>query len=269
MLPAGVQRRMVAMNAVHTQGIVLKYTNTNESDRMLTVFSPSLGKISVLARGCRKPKSKFLSAAAQFSYSDLVLLTYRDLYILSQAEVINLFYDLRRDPDRLAYANYLAELAEEAANAGEENSLLFALLLKALSYLSYGENHPADVTAAFELKYLDICGFRPELDRCIRCLDALSGRLAFDVHLGGVLCGPCGGGAAPYPVSGNTLQAMEQILAKDIGMAVSPHPEQTRAELEEILPEFISVKLDKRFRGRDYLDVLLGLGKKQNLRHPT
>lgn len=253
------------MNAVHTQGIVLKYTNINESDRMLTVFSPSLGKISVLARGCRKPKSKFLSAAAQFSYSDLVLLTYRDLYILSQADGINLFYDLRSDPDRLAYGNYLAELAEEAANPGEQNPPLFALLLQALSHLSYGGHHPADITAAFEMKYLDICGFRPELYHCLRCQGSLAGKSAFDVHLGGVLCGTCSVESAALPVSADSVQCMREMLAQEMGLGCKVLRAETRSQLEEILPTFISVKLDKRFRGRDYLDVLLGRDKKQNL----
>ena len=44
------------------QRVVLRYTNFNEADRMLTLFSPELGKISVLARGCRKAKSRFLAA---------------------------------------------------------------------------------------------------------------------------------------------------------------------------------------------------------------
>ncbi len=246
------------MNSIHTQGVVLRYTNTNESDRMLTVFSPELGKLSILAKGCRKQKSRFLSAVQLFCYSEFVLLKVRDLYILSQADVQNTFFDLRCDLERLAYGTYILNLAEEAVNAGEGSYRLFALLLETLSYLSYGDIKASDVTSVFELKFVEIVGFKPELDHCALCDCAPTHEVSFSINHGGIVCSACMNNAHAYPIHADTLQIMRHVLAMKMeGIQTLKFYPEARTQMQQILPNFISEKLDKRFKSREYLDELL------------
>ena len=103
------------MNLVRTQGVVLRYENRREADRLLTVLSPDLGRILVYARGCRKQSSRFLAFSQLFCYGEIIIKPYRDIYILNQAEVKNSYFNIRNDVDRLACATYAANLAEAAA----------------------------------------------------------------------------------------------------------------------------------------------------------
>ena len=87
-----------------TQGVVLRYTNFREADRMITLLSPDLGKISVMARGCRKPKSRFLTATELFCYGDYVLYRKGDFHIMTQANIHDSFYEIRNDIEKLSYS---------------------------------------------------------------------------------------------------------------------------------------------------------------------
>ena len=143
------------MKTVRTQGVVLRYTNFKEADRMLTVFSPERGKMQVLARGCRKPKSRLLAASQLFCYADYMFVRSKEIYVLTQADIRNSFYDIRNDVERLAYGTHILYLTEEAVNYEEGNFRLFYMLLQALAYLAYGDINPEDVVHVFELKLTD------------------------------------------------------------------------------------------------------------------
>jgi len=262
------------MKAVKTQGVVLRYTNINESDRILTVFSPELGKIPVMSRGCRRPKSRFLASSQLFCYSEFVLTRYRDLMIMTQAEVKTAFFDIRNDLERFAYASYILNIVDEAVNPGEENYHLFALLLKTLSYLSFSDIQPEDITAVFELKLMELIGYRPELETCVLCgtlpetvvkpryqgqTQAQSGSL-FSVFHGGIVCRACATDAGRvFPFTPESLSCMKHILDMDVDggdirdIQFSPG---IREQLHVMLPVFVSEKLDKHFKSRDYIDSL-------------
>jgi DNA repair protein RecO (recombination protein O) len=243
------------MKLIRTQGVVLRYINRNEADRLLILLSPELGKIMVLARGCRKPKSRFLAASQLFCYADLILQPYRDIYIMNQAEVKNSYFDIRNDLDRLSYATYIVNLTEEAATTGESNFPLFRLLLQGLTFISYGDRDPSELNLIYELKLMDLMGYRPVLDSCIRCGDSPTGRLSFSVEYGGTLCGNCSASDADgIPIDQGTANVMEAILETNIEKSshilLSP---QEKVQMDKILPSYIERKLDKRIKSRDFL----------------
>ena len=87
---------------VKTKGIVLAETNFSEADKMLTILTPDLGKISCVAKGARRLHNKLMSTSQVFAFSDLVL--YRgngETYYINSAELIDAFYPLRVDYDKL------------------------------------------------------------------------------------------------------------------------------------------------------------------------
>lgn len=72
-------------------GIVLKEMPLGEADKLLTVFSREQGRISVVAKGAKKPGSRFLAAASAFAYSDMELVKGRSMYVLRNANIISPF----------------------------------------------------------------------------------------------------------------------------------------------------------------------------------
>ncbi|MDN5277108.1 MAG: repair protein RecO [Clostridiales bacterium] len=247
------------MNIVRTEGVVLRYTNFKEADRMLTVFSPDRGKMQVLARGCRKPSSRLLAASQVFCYADYVFIKSKEIYIATQAEVKNSFYNIRNDVERLAYGTYILNLTEEAVNYEEGNFRLFYMLLHTLSHLAYGEVSPEDITHIFELKLIDVLGYRPVLDRCLVCGEKPeSNPLFFSASQGGIICPQCNNDIKDgYTIHRSTLQTMRYILDVDIrrlgGLKFSQF---VRDELDSILSYYLSHRLEKSIKARQFINQL-------------
>ena len=131
------------MPSVTTQGIVLRFANYREHDRMLTILSPDYGRIDALSRGCRRPKSPLLPVSELFVSGEFVLYQSHDHFTLTSCALADSFYPLRLEPYRLTCASYMAALCQAAVQPGQESSGLYALLLKALYYLTYNADADA------------------------------------------------------------------------------------------------------------------------------
>jgi DNA repair protein RecO (recombination protein O) len=127
------------MGVTKTQGIVLKYTNLGEADKILTILTRSKGKIKAVAKGSRKPKSSLLASSELFAFSEFVLYKGSNLYHISQAETRETFYNLRNDLLRLSYGVFFVEMADSVSEEELYNERLFLLLAKVLYYLAEGE----------------------------------------------------------------------------------------------------------------------------------
>ncbi len=183
--------------SVQTQAIVLRHVNYRDNDRMLSLFSPTLGRIDAIARGCRKTKSALSGATELFCAGDYQFHQNKDRYTLTGCAIRESYYPLREDYERLVYGVYLLGLCEATVQPGEEHPALFAHLLEALARLAYGapEQSPAALTTAFLLRFAEDQGYRPQLDHCVHCGAALRAEdpARFDALAGGVLCAACGG----------------------------------------------------------------------------
>lgn len=243
MTKVGGSRILRFMNLVRTHGVVLRAKNRNEADRLLTVLSPELGKILVLSKGCRKPKSRYLAFSQLFCYGELIMQPYREIYILNQAEVKSSFYDIRNDMDRLYCATYIANLTEEVATIGEDNAPLFALLLQGLSYLSYGNRNPLETTLIYELKLMELTGYKPNV--------TISPALA---KLGG---GKRGVFDENISIHIETAEIIQEVLESDHNQAQEiSMSEKVRQELNKVLPIYIRQKLDLKILTRSFLDLI-------------
>jgi DNA repair protein RecO (recombination protein O) len=247
------------MSIVRTQGVVLRYTNFKEADRMLTIFSPDKGKMQVLARGCRKPKSRILAASQLFCYGDYIFYKTKELYIMTQTQVKDSFFDIRTDMGKLAYGSYILNLTEEAVNYEERNYRLFYLLLQSLTYLSYGDMEPQDITHVFELKLIDLLGYRPVLEKCIIC-DRVpeNNPIFFDISQGGIICSKCNSANKyGYNIHMSTLQTMRYILDMDMRrLGILKFSNLVRNELNQVLANYLSQRLEKSVRSRKFIEQL-------------
>lgn len=201
------------MPSVSTHAIVLRHVNYRDNDRMLTLFSPTMGRIDVIARGCRKQKSSLCGCTEVFCTGEYQLYQNRDRYTLTGCAIRESYYPLREEYDRLVHGAYMLNLCEAAIQPGEECADLFTCLLGALARLAYGEpGQPLEaLTAAFLLQFAQGQGYKPELNRCVQCgqVQAVGLPVRFDPLAGGILCLRCGGSA--LLVQPETLQFLRAI----------------------------------------------------------
>lgn len=140
------------MPAIATPGIVLRFANYRDHDRMLTLLSPRLGRVDLLSRGCRRPKSPLMPASELFVSGEFVLFQKNERAVLTSCALEDTFYPLRLDPYRLTCASYMAGLCAAAVQPGQAAEDLYALLLKGLYYLAYDSDADAlETTTAFML----------------------------------------------------------------------------------------------------------------------
>jgi DNA repair protein RecO (recombination protein O) len=183
------------MTFVSTDAIVLHVQDYLESSRIVRLATRELGVQSVLARGARRPRSRFGPSLDLFAtgVAQFTLKPGRELSNLSGFDLTRSRMGLAADLDRFAGASALAELALRFAHADPHDDA-FDVLGRALDEIA--ESPPGSSTdhgLAGAWRYVAALGFAPTLDRCCSCaVDLpLDRPAAFSHHGGGVVCGQC------------------------------------------------------------------------------
>jgi len=183
----------------HTEAIVVRRRDQGEADRVLTLCTPQ-GKLSVIAKGVRKVRSRKAGHLELFTHARLVLARSRSSWdVVSQAETVEPHAVLRGDLTRGTYARYVAELYDRFVAEGEGGEPLFDLLRRTLGYLCEAEpgRETALLMRAYEQRLLSLVGFRPEWGRCVgdgcgRPLEPKGDEpFGLDPERGGALCPAC------------------------------------------------------------------------------
>ena len=210
------------MAQIVTHAIVLRRVNYRENDRMVTLFSPTMGRVDALCRGCRRQKSPLLAASELFCAGEYVLYQQRDKMTVTGCTVTDTYYPLREDFERLAHGMYALELCAAGIQPAQENERLFLLLLRSLAHLSYGQAEPRRVTVVFLMGMMSLLGFRPQVGRCCQCSrnielpeDDSVLAAAFSPEAGGVLCPHCGAGVK-CRLSGADLRYIQAIMRRGL-----------------------------------------------------
>jgi DNA repair protein RecO (recombination protein O) len=174
------------------EAVILRHMNYGEADRLLTIFTRNHGKLQTIAKGIRKSKSRKAGHVEPFTRATLQLARGRDLYILTQAEAIDVFENLRENLILLSYAAYVIELVDRSTTDEVEHQAMYRLLTQSLARLNRGED-PNRVVRYFEIRLLDFIGFRPQLQHCNICQSTTQPEdQFFSANHGGVVCPMCG-----------------------------------------------------------------------------
>ena len=182
------------MGTVTTNAIVLRHAPYRENDRMLTLFSPTMGRVDALCRGCRRQRSPLMACSELFCAGEYVLYRSGERLGVQSCQVQDSFYPLREAVDRLTHGVMYLELCEAAVQPGQESERLFLFLLRTLAHLSYGAASPERISTVFLAGFLSLTGFRPEVRGCVRCgcvLPQPGRQAAFSPEAGGLLCTSC------------------------------------------------------------------------------
>jgi len=240
------------MPSIKAKGINLKSCKVGEADKILTIFTEEVGKVSAIAKGARRPTSKFGGRLEMFNLNNYFLAEGRSLYIVSQVETIENFYALKNDEESLRAAAFLTKLVDSTTEHGHKNPALFHLLAEWLCLLKEGIT-PEIVKTAFEFRLMEAEGFFPYLEGCVKCKKMVKvepERATFSLRLGGLLCSACskkfsGGTTLPYALI---------KLMKKIGKGKSEEIRELKIEktdteqLREISRSYISDHIGKDIR---------------------
>jgi DNA repair protein RecO (recombination protein O) len=241
-----------------TEAIVLKRVNVGEADKILTLYTPNLGKLSAVARGVRRPKSKLGGHLELFTHSSLMLARGQNLDTISQAETITSFMPLREDLWRSGLAFYAVELVHQFTAEHLENYLIYRLLLDTLHRLCQTQDGELALRY-FELNLLTHLGYRPELHHCPDCGSPLEPTTNyFSVMSGGVLCPQCRvKDSMARRVSVNALKVMRFLQESDYQKASRLKLEaELSSELQGLTRQYIRYLLEREMKTVAWLDSL-------------
>jgi len=251
-------RRLVpAPRRYVTDGIVLSRFDLGEADRVLTMITPELGKIRIIAKGVRRPTSRLGGSLEPFAELNVGLARGRTFDVVTEVRVGHAWLRLRDSLESAATAWYIAELADRSLEERHEAEPLYALLRRAYELLDAGMA-PGRVARWYEMHLADELGQRPEVDRCVECdrmLEA-TGSFRWVPPLGGVLCDRCPG--PPADRAGLSLDALKLLKAYqrlDIeAIAALRLTDATEREVEGAMREFMRVSLERDARSLAFLD---------------
>jgi DNA repair protein RecO (recombination protein O) len=241
-----------------TDGLILHHTDFGEADRLLTVFTPRLGRLRLLAKGARKPTSRKAGHVEPFTYVHMLVARGRNLDIVSQVETLETFRPLRQDLERASQAYYLAELINSFIEEGDENPTLFDLALATLARLCEARDRVLALRF-FELRCLGLVGYQPQLHFCVECQTQLEPVTNyFYPPAGGVLC-PRHGEAVKRaePLAMPTFKVLRfmQTHSWDDVSALHLKPE-THLDLEAVLQRYIVYLLERRLKSVEFIHRL-------------
>ncbi|NLJ78102.1 MAG: DNA repair protein RecO [Tissierellia bacterium] len=241
------------------RGIVTREMRFKETSKILTLYTQDLGRISVMARGAYNPKSDLIANTQIFSHNAYRLHKGRSFYYINQADVVDSFYSIREDMDRMLYGSYMLELINISTVEEDRNEKLYFLLLKGLRVLSDAKEDFLKLIISYELKYISFLGYRPSLNTCILCNERNPKIIGFSIARGGVICSECRGMESHCEFMDIGLwKAMNSLLYTPLD-EVFPIDisEDTMFKLHTIMVKYILDRIErKQFNSLSILDAI-------------
>ncbi len=237
------------MKTVKTKGIIIAEHNVSDFDKMLTILTPNLGKIECLAKGSRKPKSLLMAGTQILCFGEYILYNGSDNYSMNSCEIIELFYKIRVDLDKLKYAAYITKIINDVTTENQNNYRILQLYLNTLYVIAESDKNLELITSIFRIRLMSIIGFRPQIEECVTC-KTKENLEYFSIRDSGFKCKACAkqdGGA--IEINETTKDAIRYIIFADAKKIYSfTVPEETQKELEIISKIYLTEKLEKEYK---------------------
>jgi DNA repair protein RecO (recombination protein O) len=241
-----------------TEAIILRRSDFAEADRLLLLATPA-GKQRVVAKGVRKTTSRIAGHIELFTHTNLLLAVGRNLDIITQSQIINSYARLRSEIARLSCAYYIAELYDKFTEDGEENRPLFQLLVSSFAAIDQSAN-PDLVLRSYELRLLQITGYRPHLHQCAICGEILTEEAdRFSPQLGGVLCPrDRRSDQRALTMSGPAFRLLRYLQSQPLSAIEALHLSTTvRGEVEQLLRAYLRNLLERDLKSVAFLEDVM------------
>ena len=245
---------------LRTEGIVLKEIRYKDTSKILKVYTRKYGRISVMARGAYRAKSRIIANTQPFSYNEYNLHRGRNFFYLNQGNLLDSFYSIREKMERVAYGLYMLELIEKSLPEEEENEKLFLLLATGLRVLEGLEKDFIKFIISYELKFISFLGYKPYLQSCVLCGNNNMRKIKFSIENGGIICSNCfTSDLDSFPIYEDIYRAMNEFLYTTLDQAHRVDlSHKSLYTLHEILVNYILYNIDrKKFNTLNLMDSLM------------
>ncbi len=242
-------------NGITVTGMVLSSMPIGEYDRRISLLTKELGKISVFAKGARKPKGAFVACTQSFCFGEFTVFPGK-AYTLIGAEIKNYFPEFRENFDYMSRGLYFCEVADYFAQEGQDEGERLKLLYASLKALTAGKMSPSLIKTVFDLRMLVLEGEGPNVFECVACgKKEESDYLYFGNEEGGLLCEDCRL-ADSLKIRRGTVYAMQYISTAPLEKLYSFTLEEERArELSDVVKQFCSAHVERRFKAEELYSV--------------
>ena len=233
--------------ALKTEAIVLRGIRYGEADRILHLYTPERGRVSAIAKGVRRAKSRFGGRLEPFFRLNLVLYQGKsDLMTVTSAETLAGHPRLREHGAALDGAARACDAVSRMFGEGEPHAGVYHLLSNELALL---DREPVRATRAnalaFRLKLLLAAGFAPHLASCASCGEP-EHLVGFSGAAGGVVCGACEAGSFALSQEGHDF--LVAALGRPLAEAPDAEP-PALAQADRAISETLEHHAHVRLRG--------------------
>jgi len=232
-------------NILKTLAIVLKTMRFKESSLIASLLTQKFGKIKILAKGIKRPKSKFCGALEPFILTEIIFYKreFKELYTVSSMEIVDYFDSIRIGPKKVNAALVLCEFFDKTLPPEECDNSAFILLLSFLKKLQQeDELNVCSLLYCFLLRALSGAGITPHLKDCVRCHQPINfdgDKIDFSIGAGGVVC-DMHFDDTTISISRETLGSLGQIY-NNRGVQFSRN---SLAEIEDFIPDYLVYHLN-------------------------
>ena len=243
-----------------TEAIVLLTYRVGEADKIVVFLTRDQGKLRGMAKGARRPRSKF---GGSLEVGTEVELRYfekesRELVSVDRCDIIRSHFSYSGDPVRACTLAYFTELTDGFAQEKEPGEKLYRLLRVSMESLAEGD--PEQVARYFEAWLLRLGGYYPRADACKRCDAPLADRGAhYRAEDHSLRCPSCASGG--IVLSPEALRYLKQVWQNPPGAVEKPESSVVFKELSTLHRHMIVRELEKELRSQSVLDDLLRLSR--------
>jgi DNA repair protein RecO (recombination protein O) len=249
-----------------THAVILRRRDFGDADRILVVYTPTHGKMELIAHGVRKTTSRKAGHLESFSHASLLIAEGRTWGIVTEATTVESYRHLREDLDQIGRAVYICELVDRFTNVDDENREVWDLLTGVLRALDDSDNasafDPQLLLRWFELHLLALVGFQPQLFHCLGCgktIEPVENYLS--LLDGGVLCPECGPQVQDAePISVEVLRILRHLQRsrwEDVNRLQLD--ESLMRQVDNVLYRYLVSVLERRLVSADFLRRLQSL----------
>lgn len=235
-----------------TAALLMRAVDYRDTDRILTLFTQDLGKLSAIARGARSSRRRFAGALEPYAIIRVEVTPSRgELWTLGSASIQQGFAGILRDLGRMEVAAAALQLLREAQAARMPDSELFLATVQYLTLVDVAGDPSRSALLAFVLRALARLGVAPRLDACGRSGEPVpEGRAAyFDPALGSVVSRRFGGG--PFLLSAELRKQLMRAQGEEwLAVAREEWEPETLAAARASVAAFIAAHVPGDVGGR-------------------
>lgn len=199
------------MGILKTKGIIIAESNMGDFNKMLTLLTPGLGKISCAAKGARRQNSALLAGTQFLCFGEYILFKGQEKYSINSCDTIEMFYNIRTDLDKIKYAVHITKIIQDVTNENENSYKILQLYLNTLYMISESDKNMDFILSIFKIKLLCILGFTPRLEECTEC-GKKDNFKHFSIKSNGVKCEECyRQDKSSIEISASTWKALKYI----------------------------------------------------------